>query len=128
MGKNVTIDGEYYVIRIPEADLKSMTRFIAHGLYKEGMTEVTQIVQDIVVGDILKQDEYVDRFLKILNIEDWVYVLNGPEALAFCDELADAIYDQRVEDKKPQLRLVTICIKCHKSKIKNEACVCEVKK
>lgn len=128
MDNKIVRDGDYIIVPIPQADINSMARFIAHGLFSKKIDEVSKLIQDIVVGDILKQDEYVEEFISTLGIENWVMVFNGPEALKLCDELAEVIYDQKEEIKKPKLRLVTICVHCHKSKIKDEPCDCEVNK
>lgn len=129
MKNKVTRDGDFIIVPIPEADINSMARFIAHGLYNKPINQVITQIQDIVVGDILKQDEYVQEFVKTLEIEKWVMVLNGPEALKMCDELAETIYDDtKKQPKERHLKVITICVYCHKSKIKNEKCECEVTK
>ena len=130
MTNKITKDGEYILLPIPEADLRSMARFAAHGLFTQDKTKLMMLITNIVQGNLNQQEEYVTEFIKMLDIENWWLVLSGPEALKLCDELAEKIYEPVPEKKKEQkLRLVTICVQCHKAKIKGETCdKCEVTK
>jgi hypothetical protein len=124
----VTRDGEFVLIQIPEKDLESMVRFIAHSLIIGSQNLILDLSQEIVTGDLLKQDEVVKNLARVLELNNYQIVLTGPEALALCDELAEKVYEKQPEpkDPKPTLKLVTICVRCHKSKIKGETCDCEV--
>jgi len=130
----ITKDNGYIMIQVPDRDIKSMTRFIAHAFFAnqvEKPNQIEDLMHNIVCGDLSKQDKYVDQLAKAIDLENWLLVLDGPEALELCDELADAIYDgtefgpvikKEQEADKPKLRLITICSGCHKSKIKGENC------
>jgi len=133
----VTKDNGYIMIQVPDRDIKSMTRFIAHAYIQNQSKDLNQIedlIHSIVFGDLSKQDNYVNQLAKALDLEHWLIVLDGPEALELCDELAETIYDKQTEedfgpllkkkqeDDKPKLRLITICSTCHRAKIKGEPC------
>jgi hypothetical protein len=132
--KKVTKDNGYIMIQVPDRDIKSMTRFIAHAFVQNqcnDLNKVEDLIHNIVFGDLSKQDEYVNKLARAIDLENWLIVLDGPEALELCDELADTIYDgtefgpvikKEQEAEKPKLRLITICSSCHKSKIKGENC------
>lgn len=107
----ITKDGDYIIIPVPKRDLQSMARFIAHSIMNEE-NPFMKLSQEIVSGDLSKQDEYVEKYIQALGIENWVLVYSGPEALELCDELADKIYEE-----KPQVPglLYKICVHCHKS-------------
>jgi len=107
----ITKDGDYIIIPVPKRDLQSMARFIAHSIVNEE-NPFMKLSNEIVSGDLSKQDEYVEKYIQALGIENWVLVYSGPEALELCDELADKIYEE-----KPQVPglLYKICVHCHKS-------------
>ena len=126
----VTKDNGYIMISIPDRDIQSISRFIAHA-FVQNQNHVTDLMHQIVTGDLSKQDEYVNQLARAIDLENWLIVLNGPEALELCDELADTIYDgtefgpvikKNQDEQKPKLKLITICSTCHKSKIKGENC------
>ena len=127
-------DGEHIVIKIPQADLDSMVRWIAHNVVNKS-ERIKDLSNKIVEGDLSLQDLYAQSLIETLGIDDWALVLDGAEALALCDELADVIYDEPKEkfgpvmkaNDKPSLRLVTICVDCQKGYIKGEAHDCLVK-
>lgn len=130
----VTKDEEFVLIAVPKKDLDSLTRFIAHSI--DAKTErVLELSKTIVHGDLQKQDGVVEELSALLDIVDWSIVLDAPEALQFCDELADVIYDEVGEQfgpvlkqKQPKLRLIKICVVCHKGYVKGEAHDCEENK
>jgi hypothetical protein len=105
----ITKDTDFVLVQIPEKDLESMVRFIAHSIV-QNQNRVLDLAHEIV---------------------------SGAEALALCDELAETIYAEipgpvmkKEEEKKKDahLKLVTICVQCHKAKIKGTTCDdCEVK-
>ena len=108
------------MIQVPDRDIKSMTRFIAHAFVQNqtnDLNKVEDLIHNIVFGDLSKQDEYVNKLARAIELENWLIVLDGPEALELCDELADTIYEQTlihgpVQKKMEQerkLRLITIC-------------------
>jgi hypothetical protein len=126
----VTKDNGYIMISIPDRDIKSIARFISHA-FVQNQNRVTDLMHEIVTGDLSKQDEYVKQLTRAIDLDNWLIVLDGPEALELCDELADTIYDQtlilgplqkKMEQEQPKLRLITICTGCHKSKIKGDPC------
>jgi hypothetical protein len=132
----ISKDGNYIIVPVPLRDLESMARFIAHSVVNEE-NPFMKLSHEIVSGDLSKQDEFVKKYIQALGIENWVMVLSGPEALELCDELAEKIYEEvpgpvlkkQQEEKKSHLRLVTICVHCHKAKIKGTDCeICGVKK
>ena len=128
-------DGNYRLIPIPKKDLDSAVRFIAHSIEKNPDL-VIDLSQQIVRGDLSKQDDFVELLSAALDIVDWSIVLDGPEALRLCDELAESIYDEPLEgfgpvmkkEKERHLRLVKICVECQKGYIKGEAHDCVVKR
>lgn len=131
--KQVSKDGDVIVIKLPKNDVDSAVRFIAHSIEKNP-DMVLDLSQQIVRGDLTKQDEFVELLSAALDIVDWSIVLTGPEALKLCDELAEAIYDEPAEqfgpvmkEKKNHLRLVTICVDCHKGYVKGDFHDCEAK-
>jgi hypothetical protein len=126
----VTKDNGYIMISIPDRDIKSIARFISHA-FVQNQNRVTDLMHEIVTGDLSKQDEYVKQLTRAIDLDNWLIVLDGPEALELCDELADTIYDQtlihgplqkKMKQEQPKLRLITICTGCHKSKIKGDPC------
>jgi hypothetical protein len=129
----VTKDGNFTMIRIPEKDMASLVRFVAHAIEKNP-DYVIDFSQKIVRGDLSKQDQYVSELANVLDIADWWIVLDGAESLQLCDELAETIYEEPVKgfgpvlkaNNKPTLRLVTICVECQKGHIKGEAHDCLV--
>jgi hypothetical protein len=128
--KLVQKDNGYIMIKVPDRDVQSITRFVAHA-FVQNQNHVTDLMHEIVTGDLSKQDEYVQRLARAIDLENWLLVFNGAEALELCDELADTIYEEtlihgplqkKMEQKQPKLRLIKICVNCHKSKIKGEPC------
>jgi hypothetical protein len=128
--KLVQKDNGYIMISIPDRDIKSIARFISHA-FVQNQNLVTDLMHEIVTGDLSKQDEYVKQLTRAIDLDNWLIVLDGSEALELCDELADTIYDQtlihgplqkKMEQEQPKLRLITICTGCHKSKIKGDPC------
>ena len=131
--KQVNRDGDVIVLRLPENDIQATVRFIAHSIEKNP-DMVLDLSQQIVRGDLTQQDDFVEQLSAVLDIVDWSIVLTGPEALKLCDELAEAIYDEPAEqfgpvmkEKKNHLRLVTICVDCHKGYVKGDFHDCEAK-
>lgn len=128
-------DGNFTLIKIPEKDLKSAVRFIAHSIEKNSDL-IIDLSQQIVRGDLSKQDDFVELLSAALDIVDWSIVLDGPEALELCDELAETIYDEPREqfgpvmkvEKERHLRIVKICVECQKGFIKGESHDCLVKR
>jgi hypothetical protein len=127
-------DGEHIVIKIPQADLDSMVRWIAHNVVNKS-ERIKDLSNKIVQGDLSLQDLYAQSLIETLGIDDWALVLDGGEALSLCDELADVIYDEKPEgfgpvikaNKKPTLRLVKICVECQKGYVKGDSHDCVVK-
>jgi hypothetical protein len=132
--RSVKRDGEHIVVNIPQADLDSMARWIAHNVVNK-TDRVKDLSTKIVEGDLSLQDLYAQSLLETLGIDNWALVLDGSEALSLCDELADVIYDEKPEGfgpviktgDKPTLRLVRICVDCQKGYVKGEAHDCLVK-
>jgi hypothetical protein len=131
----VTKDGNFTMIRIPEKDMASLVRFVAHAVEKNP-DYVIDFSQKIVRGDILKQDEYVSELANVLDVANWWIVLDGAESLQLCDELAETIYEEPAEgfgpalrkQKESHLRMVKICVDCQKGFVKGEPHDCENKK
>jgi len=127
-------DGEHIIIKIPQADLDSMVRWIAHNAVTKS-DRIKDLATKIVEGDLSLQDLYVQSLIETLGIDDWALVLDGVEALSLCDELANTIYDEQNEtfgpliktDIKPTLRIVKVCVECQKGFIKGESHNCVVK-
>jgi hypothetical protein len=127
-------DGEHIVIKIPQADLDSMVRWIAHNVVNKS-ERIKDLSNKIVEGDLSLQDLYAQSLIETLGIDDWALVLDGGEALSLCDELADVIYDEKPEgfgpvikaNDKPTLRLVKICVECQKGYVKGDSHDCVVK-
>ena len=132
--KQVKRDGEHIVIKVPQDDLDSMVRWVAHNVVNK-TDRVKELAKNIVDGELQLQDVYVQSLIEILGIDEWALVYDGAGALKLCDELADVIYDEPKEkfgpvmkaNNKPSLRLVTICVDCQKGHIKGEAHDCLVK-
>lgn len=132
--KQVTRDDQHIIVKIPQADLDSMARWIAHNVVNK-TDRIKDLSLKIVEGDLSLQDLYVQSLIETLGIDDWSLVLDGAEALKLCDELAETIYDDKVEgfgpvikaNEKPTLRLVTICVDCQKAYVKGDAHDCMVK-
>ena len=130
----VTKDGDFTLIKVPKKDLSSLIRFVAHAIEKD-QEKVLDLSYKIVRDDLTKQDDYVEELASVLDIEDWWIVLDGPEALELCDELADCIYEEVKEqfgpvikrEKERHLRIVKVCVECHKGFIKGESHDCEAK-
>ena len=130
----VTKDGNFTIVGVPKKDLDSLIRFAAHSIEKNP-DKVLELAQKIVHGDFAKQDSLVDELSVLLDIVDWSIVLDGPEALELCDELAESIYEEPKEqfgplmkkEKERHLRLVKICVDCHKAFVKGDSHDCLVK-
>jgi hypothetical protein len=127
-------DGNFTIVRVPKKDLDSLIRFAAHSIEKNP-DKVLKLAHTIVHGDLSKQDSVVDELSVLLDIVDWSIVLDGAEALELCDELAESIYEEPKEqfgplmkkEKERHLRLVKICVDCHKGFVKGESHDCVVK-
>ena len=127
-------DGNFTIVRVPKKDLDSLIRFAAHSIEKNP-DKVLELAQTIVHGDLSKQDSVVDELSVLLDIVDWSIVLDGAEALELCDELAETIYEEPKQEfgpvmKKEQerhLRIVKVCVDCHKGFVKGESHHCEAK-
>jgi hypothetical protein len=132
MMSKVVKDGNFTMIAMPKKDLDSLVRFIAHSVEKNS-NRVLELSNEIVRGDLSTQDSVVDELSALLDILDWSIVLEGAEALQLCDELAETIYAETKEQFGPvmkqnqerHLRLVKICVDCHKGFVKGESHDCE---
>jgi hypothetical protein len=132
--KQVTRDDKHIVVKIPQADLDSMVRWIAHNVVSKS-DRIKDLANKIVDGDLSLQDLYAQSLIETLGIDDWALVLDGAEALQLCDELADTLYDEQNEtfgpliktDIKPTLRIVKVCVECQKGFVKGESHDCVVK-
>jgi hypothetical protein len=129
----VTKDGDFTLIKVPTKDLSSLIRFVAHAIEKD-QEKVLDLSYKIVRDDLTKQDDYVEELAAVLDIEDWWIVLDGPEALELCDELAESIYEEpaqgfgpTLKQKERHLRIVKICVECQKAFVKGESHDCVVK-
>jgi hypothetical protein len=130
----VTKDGDFTLIKVPTKDLSSLVRFVAHAIEKD-QEKVFDLSYKIVRDDLTKQDHYVEELGAVLDIEDWWIVLDGPESLELCDELAESIYEEPAESfgpalkkqKERHLRIVKICVDCQKAFVKGESHDCVVK-
>ena len=127
----VSKDGDFTIIKLPTADLYSLLRFLAHSIEKNP-DKVLELSREIVLGDLTKQDEYVDELKTILDVADWSIVLNKQDALNLCDDLADAIYEElpihmaTEPTKERHLKVVKVCVDCHKGYVKGESHDCLV--
>lgn len=125
-------DGNFTIVKVPLKDLQSLVRFVAHSVEKNP-DKVLKLSEQIVRGDLMLQDKYVEELSAVLDVDDWSIVLDGPEALQLCDELAESIYDEPKEgfgpvlkaEKQRHLRIVKVCVECHKGFIKGESHDCE---
>jgi hypothetical protein len=129
----VTKDGDFTLIKVPTKDLSSLIRFVAHAIEKD-QEKVLDLSYKIVRDDLTKQDDYVEELAVVLDIEDWWIVLDGPESLELCDELAESIYEEpaqgfgpTLKQKERHLRIVKICVECHKAFIKGDSHDCKDK-
>lgn len=130
----VVKDGNFTMIRVPKKDLDSLIRFAAHSIEKNP-DKVLELANTIVNGDLSKQDSVVDELSVLLDIVDWSIVLDGAEALELCDELAETIYEEpkqefgpvMKQEKERHLRIVKVCVDCHKGFVKGESHDCEAK-
>lgn len=130
----VTRDDKFTIVGVPKKDLDSLIRFAAHSI-EANPDKVLELAQKIVHGDLSKQDSFVDELSVLLDVVDWSIVLDGAEALALCDELAESIYDEPKEEfgpvmkkeKERHLRIVKVCVDCHRAFIKGEQHDCEAK-
>jgi hypothetical protein len=131
MMPKVKRDGDFVLIDVPTKDLQSMARFIAHQIVSK-FVEIDKVSHKICFGNLDQQDENVEALLELLEFKDWVMVFDAPEALALCDELADVIYEEvgqkfgpvEKQQKENHLRLVKICVDCHKGFVKGESHDC----
>lgn len=127
-------DGNFTIVRVPKKDLDSLIRFAAHSIEKNP-DKVLELAHTIVHGDLSKQDSVVDELSVLLDIVDWSIVLDGAEALQLCDELAESIYEEpkqefgpvMKQEKERHLRIVKVCVDCHKGFVKGESHDCEAK-
>ncbi len=127
-------DGNFTIVKVPLKDLQSLVRFVAHSVEKNP-DKVLKLSEQIVRGDLMLQDDYVEQLSAVLDVDNWSIVLDGPEALQLCDELAESIYDEPKEgfgpvlkaEKERHLRIVKVCVECHKGFIKGESHDCEAK-
>lgn len=127
-------DDNFTLIRVPEKDIASLVRFVAHSVEKNP-DKVLELSQQIVRGDLMEQDSFVEELSAVLDIVDWSIVLDGAEALELCDELAESIYEEPKEqfgpvlkaEKERHLRIVKVCVDCHKGFVKGESHDCEAK-
>ena len=65
----VTKDNNYIMIQVPDRDIKSMTRFIAHAFIAnqvENENKIVDLMHSIVFGDLTKQDEFVNKLPTIM--------------------------------------------------------------
>ena len=127
----VSKDGDFTIIKLPQADLQSLLRFLAHSI-EQNPDKVLELSREIVLGDLTKQDEYVEELKTILDVSDWSIVLNKQDALNLCDDLADVIYDElpihmaTEPTKERHLKVVKVCVDCHKGYVKGESHDCVV--
>lgn len=128
----VSKDGDFVIIKLPKADVESTVRFLAHSI-EQNPDKVLDLSQQIVRGDLTRQDEYVEELLAVFDLDGWAMVLNKKDALNLCDDLADAIYDElpihmATEPVKPErhLKVVKVCVDCHKGYVKGNAHDCVV--
>ena len=132
--KQVTRDDQHIIVKIPQADLESMAKWIAHNVVNKS-DRIKDLSTKIVDGDLSLQDLYAQSLIETLGIDNWALVLDGAEALSLCDELADVIYDEKPEGfgpviktvEKPSLRLVKICVECQKGYVKGDSHDCVVR-
>ena len=132
--RSVKRDGDHIIVNIPQADLESMAKWIAHNVVNKS-DRIKDLSTKIVEGDLSLQDLYSQSLIETLGIDDWALVLDGPEALSLCDELADVIYDEKPEGfgpviktaERPSLRLVKICVECQKGYVKGDSHDCVVR-
>lgn len=131
----VTKDGNFTLVRVPDKDLASLVRFFAHAIEKD-QDKVLDLSLKIVRGDLSKQDGYVKELATVLDVADWWLVFDGAESLQLCDELAESIYDEpsegfgpvmKKESKERHLKIVKICVECHKAFLKGESHDCVVR-
>jgi hypothetical protein len=108
----ITKDDKYILIQVPDRDINSMVRFIAHG-FVANQNLVTDLCHEIVTGDLTKQDDLVAKLKRFLELSNYQIVLDGPEALQLCDELAETVYEEQPEPKERQV--ARICVHCHKA-------------
>ena len=127
----VSKDGDFTIIKLPKADIESTIRFLAHSI-DANKDRVLDLSQQIVSGDLTKQDEYVEELLAVFDLDGWAMVLNKKQALNLCDDLADAIYDElpihmaTEPTKERHLKVVKVCVDCHKGYVKGESHDCVV--
>jgi len=127
-------DGDFVMLDVPKKDTQSMVRYLAH-FVAANHDIVIDLSQKIANGDLSKQDKYVEKLIDALDLRDWSIVLDGPEALQLCDELAETIYEEPKEgfgpisktQPKPTLRIVKVCVECQKGFVKGESHDCLVR-
>lgn len=122
----VTKDNKFIMIQVPDRDIKSMTRFIAHAFVAnqiEDQNKIADLMRNIVFGDLTKQDEFVNQLAHSLDLDNWVLVYSTPEALELCDELADRVYEELPKpEPEKHLRIAKICVECHRGYIETHEC------
>ena len=127
----VSKDGDFVIIKLPKADVESTVRFLAHSI-EQNPDKVLDLSQQIVRGDLTRQDEYVEELLAVFDLDGWAMVLNKQDSLNLCDDLADAIYDElpihmaTEPTKERHLKVVKVCVDCHKGYVKGESHDCVV--
>lgn len=127
----VSKDGDFVIIKLPKADVESTVRFLAHSI-EQNPDKVLDLSQQIVRGDLTRQDEYVEELLAVFDLDGWAMVLNKQDSLNLCDDLADAIYDElpihmaTEPTKERHLKIVKVCVDCHKGYVKGDAHDCVV--
>jgi hypothetical protein len=65
----VTKDNGYIMISIPDRDIKSIARFISHA-FVQNQNRVTDLMHEIVTGDLSKQDEYVKQLTRAIDLHN----------------------------------------------------------
>jgi len=99
-----------------------MVRYLAH-FVAANHDIVIDLSQNIANGDLSKQDDFVEKLIDGLDLRDWSIVLEAFEALQLCDELADVIYDDVVDDEETFGIRYRICVYCQKA-YSGDGCNC----
>lgn len=105
-------DGDFILVKIPDRDIQSMVRYIAHAVVLQE-NNALKLCHQIVTGDITRQDEYVEDLSNLLEVSNYQIVLNGAEALELCDNLADTIYDEKLKIETEPARICSYCHRCY---------------
>ena len=95
--------------------------------------EFDSLVNDYQDSLMLRE---IDAIREFLELDSATIVVDRTEALKLSDNLVDALFPRDAsvvpsdwQPEKPKLKLITICVQCHKAKIKGETCeLCEDKK